>query len=384
MKLFYRVVLVLVILLIGTYAAPYWVNDPGYVQIRWMGWNLESTAVVGVFLVTLAYILFRASLYFFLLPSRATRAVIEKHQQKRLEAGMLALSEGQWEKAERALVGSAKKSDIPAVQYIAAARAAQGQEASERRDSYLSEANHLAPQAKFAVELTRAELLLDEDDTLSALQTLHVLQKERPRHPQLFRLLARAYQAAGQWNDLEILLKSPRSERFLGRDRAEKLRIGAISNQFVVIQDPQELDARLKKIKKEYRHNPEILGNYLRQAIKIGHDEQALKKLIAVINKQWSEELIELISRFSTSDPMKLLKQIEQWLLVHSDNPMLLLSAGRVALHAQLWGKAKQYFEASIAEQASRGAYEELAKLAEQENNLPVAVDYYRKLVALK
>ena len=72
--------------------------------------------------------------------------------------GLINLSQGQWKKAEKLLTRSVKNSDMPLLNYLSAAKAAQKQNSPERRDHYLALAHKSMPEADFSVKLTQAEL----------------------------------------------------------------------------------------------------------------------------------------------------------------------------------------------------------------------------------
>lgn len=57
------------------------------------------------------------------------------------------------------------------------------------------------------------------------------------------------------------------------------------------------------------------------------------------------------------------LQRAEAWLEVRPKDAQLLLALGRIALRNQLWGRARDYFERSLREQANTEVFAELARL---------------------
>ena len=53
----------------------------------------------------------------------------------------------------------------------------------------------------------------------------------------------------------------------------------------------------------------------------------------------------------------------EGWLKTHPEDPSLLLTLGRLSLQNRLWGKARDYLEASLRLQRNPEACAELARL---------------------
>jgi len=60
------------------------------------------------------------------------------------------------------------------------------------------------------------------------------------------------------------------------------------------------------------------------------------------------------------------LENIESWLNDHKNNPYLLLALGKACQNMSLWGKARNYFEASISLHALPETHLRLARLLEE------------------
>ena len=140
-------------------------QDPGYVLI---GRGFQTMEISLSLFVTLQILLF-ATLYFLIRFISQTWGMKEKIHHWRqtsrnkkardsLRRGLIELAQGHWKQAERALVRHVDDYDMPLLNYLSAARAAQKLDAPERRDHYLSEALKSMPEADMAVELTQAEL----------------------------------------------------------------------------------------------------------------------------------------------------------------------------------------------------------------------------------
>ena len=61
-----------------------------------------------------------------------------------------------------------------------------------------------------------------------------------------------------------------------------------------------------------------------------------------------------------------MLLRVESWLKQRPDDAELLLTAARLCVRNQLWGKARSYFESSIALQPSAAAWHDLGQLLVQ------------------
>ena len=83
----------------------------GYVLIRAGGWAIEMNLLVLLTLLLGTYATVRFLVWAWFLPGNAVRGFVERRAAAQLEVGMLALSEGNWKKAEMALSQAARNSD---------------------------------------------------------------------------------------------------------------------------------------------------------------------------------------------------------------------------------------------------------------------------------
>ena len=109
--------------------------------------------------------------------SRATKTA--KHAYK-LE-GLTKVIEGDWKQAEKLVIKSAKHSDAPLLNYLAAAEAAQGQGDASQRDEYLKLAAEVDGQS-LAVALTRAKLQYRQQQFEQAVATLQDIKRDHGRN----------------------------------------------------------------------------------------------------------------------------------------------------------------------------------------------------------
>src|SRR5690606_23028753 len=111
------------------------------------------------------------------LPARLRARLARRRQvraRRALTRGLIEISEGRWKEGERRLVRNARDSEVPLINYLMAARAAQLLSADERRDAHLKAAYESTPQATVAVLLTQAELQIAQDRKSTRLNSSHV------------------------------------------------------------------------------------------------------------------------------------------------------------------------------------------------------------------
>ena len=127
----------------------------------------------------------------------------------------------------------------------------------------------------------------------------------------------------------------------------------------------QQLDALRREWKRMPSHlqkDPALRAQYAGYLAQLGDGEAALSLVRKDIERHWDDRLPAILEAIHNVAPERLLAMLEQWLGQRPDNAVLLLTAGRVCLRAQLWGKARGFFSAA-GENGSAIAWAELARL---------------------
>src|SRR6056297_254009 len=344
-------VLLLIALALGALVAHWLLGDQGYVLVDIRGWTLE-TSVPGLVLALLAvYALVRLISWTLRAPRRMGRAVGEyraRRGQRHLDHAFAAIAEGQWGRGER-LLGRAAHGPASLAGYLAAARAAQEQGATERRDEWLRLAYEADPGAAPAVLLTQADLQLEQGQLEEALATLQQLEHSAPAHPRGLALRARVLERLGDWDSLERLLPQLRAAKALDKDAAQALEVRVSQARLAAAQDAAELDQTWQGLDRSLRRDPAILEAYTDAALRLGAADQAEPVLRRALKSTWSAPLVAAYGGLETSDPSSQLAAAEKWLDQRPEDADLLLACGRLSLRNQLWGKARSYLETSLA-----------------------------------
>lgn len=366
----------LVAMLVAGGIAHWALNNPGYAVLAWGHWSAEMSLVDLVVGLAICFVLIYG---FIRLLVRIWRAPVDiafrlrlrraERARRGLTRGLIELSEGRWKESERLLLRSVNNSQTPLLNFLAAARSAQMQQAYDRRDEYLRRALERNPNAQIAVELTQAELQLAHGQTEQALATLNHLREVAPEHAYVARLLGRLYLQLSDWDALAKLLPKLRRTTSIGPDRMEDLEIKVLSGMFArqtARVDLEKLSAFWEALPRKSRQRPELLCIYVDQLKKLGETHSAERIIARILNHRWSDSLAEKYGTLPLQDPSQQLKQAESWLKSHPHSAALLLSLARISRTAQLWGKARSYYESSLAENPTPEAYLELGELLVQ------------------
>jgi HemY protein len=262
--------------------------------------------------------------------------------------------------------------------YLQAARAAHLQGKDERRDEWLRMAYAETPEATNAVLLTQAEFQLDRGHYEQALATLRKIVEDSPDHSQAITLLGRIYYRLGDWDSLGQLLPKLKKHGRMLPETLEQWSIAVYREQLAAAPDGDALVQLWKDAPRNLKTNLELLDAYYMGLMRAGLHERAEKELTAALKQEWRSPLARLFGLVEGKNVSKQLKQAETWLGAHPEDPDLLLSAARLCLRNELWGKARSYLESVISLRPSPEAYQEYGKLLTRLGETDAAADAYR------
>ena len=383
MKIGFIVVLALVA---AAVVAHFLLQDPGYVVINFRQYVIEMS--VPVLLAGVLLILF--VVWFVVQVLRAPRRLGEAAGRyrsgragARLTRGVIEIAEGNFARGERLLARTASKSDAPLLNYLQAARAAHLLGRNDRRDDWLRQAYEHAPEAASAVLLTQAELQLDQAQYEQALATLRMLQEKSPNHSHALNLLGRVYYRLEDWEQLAALLPRLRKHGRLDPAVLEKWSVRVYRESLDKAGDADALTAAWKEVPKNLRQDITLLEAWYSGLIRTGQHDQAEKAIAADLKREWRTPLVRLFGILESSHPGKQLGRAEGWLRSHPDDIELLLTAARLCLRNELWGKARSYLETIISLRPTPEAYQELGRLLARLGEDEAAAEAYRAGLSL-
>ncbi|MCP4472039.1 MAG: heme biosynthesis protein HemY [Gammaproteobacteria bacterium] len=389
-KFFIRLLLLVLLLAVIVLGAVLLVrDDPGLVLLRYRGWEVETSLAVAVIALIGAVIVVHFALRFVRGLLRLPRNMKNRSQSRRyakvrrqLTQGLIDLAEGRFEQAENNLVRLVDFSESPLVHYLLAARAAQLQGKHDARDNYLKAAHDANPDAELAIGVTQAELQLAHLQTEQALATLTHLHSVAPKHDYVTMLLARAYHELRDWRALVELLPAVRRKKLLRPARLRELELSGCRGVLELAGgNQQDFESAWSKLPKDLQSDPSLLRYYFERFAQQGwSNSKAEQVLLKAIDQQWDDGLIEVYGRYQARDATTQMARVEKWLDDYGHNEQLLLTLGRISVRARLWGKAQNYFEASLGASATAAACMELASLFEQQLQQPEkAAEYYQQ-----
>lgn len=281
-----------------------------------------------------------------------------------LLAALQALFEGRYGRAEKAAGEAYQLDEAPALCALIAARAAGELREIERRDQWLARAEHHDTDTRQARLAVQASLLLDDRRYADALVVLRELSESGGKRIATQRMLMKAHQRLGHWDEVRRLAAAMGSRGVLSEVAATQLRITAqIESLRQRAQDAPGLALCWQRT--EDKLDARVARTAAELFIALGDCRCAHEIVEAALEAEWSESLILIYGECLGAAIPAQIERAEKWLKARPRDRALLLTLGRLCLARELWGKAQSYLEASLSEEPSRSAYLALAQLCD-------------------
>jgi len=375
------------VFLVGTGLATLMLYDNGQVSMVWNDWVIETSlsfllaALIALFIV--AYILIRLSLNLWNIPNfwrRSRRLRQYNKAETSMAKGMVALEYGDWHKAEKELIKSAKNSEAGLVHYLSAAKMAHNQKANKRRDLYLSQAREAYPNEYITIGLVEARLLSESQPEV-ALLILESLYEQNPKQSTILAEYAAALRQLKLWDQLANLQPELKRYHALDKQALVDLEQLILAGQLSTAVDEEQLALLWQQLTTKQQLTPSVLTEYVEQSMGRGLEEGLATLIEKAVKKQWSDRLVYQYGRLTSGDALAYLQTAEKWLKGREENPVLLLSLGRLACRSQLWGRCQSYLKSSLKIQAEIETFHALAQCYEAEGQDNQAALIYKEAI---
>ena len=377
--LFSLLVIVLALLLTLYLGFP---ADPGYLLLAFGNYTFETSLFALLVAFAVIFLLYRLLLLFWHTVNPWHWILYGKHWRDQRSAkarsktidGLLYLARGNWSAAYKLLNGGRNDADASVINYLAAAYAAHEAGDRDAWSRLLNEAESQYPSARSTTNYVRALLLFKSDQLEQCLVVLEQLKKTSVNDGQLLSLLKDVYIRLDAWNQLEELLPALEKQHLVKDDELERIRVRlfmehlyASGKSSAASADPETAVAAMSRIWKKapsgYREDEKIVKHYVDLLCGMNAGEEAAKAVEHALAKKWNDALVLLYGEKNFASGAEQLLHAERWLKSRPDSASLLLTLARLSLRNEYWGKAREYYEASIKQSPSASAYAELARL---------------------
>lgn len=381
--------LIIFSLLLAAGIGAYIEDDAGLITVVISGWTIQTSFSLFIIsmlvLFLLLHFILRLISRLWRMPRELGRWQENRHQrlsEKYLSRGLMALIEGDWNKAEVSLCKGAPHSQSSLVNYLGAARAAQQLGATERRDDYLLKAYKDDPDAEVVIGLVQAELQIKQQQTEQALATLTRLHDQKPKQDKVKKMLLHTYADLKDWNAMLKLLPKIEHAGILTREQIQAKQLeayGGLLKNISLDGDKEKLNNAWLNIPRKIRTEFHLIEVYTEEKLKLSDSSDCEPLIHKALKKQWDLALVDLYGQVEGKEKAKQLKFAESFLSSHARNSVLLLTLGRLSARNKLWGKARTYLEESIEINPLPETFRTLASVLDELGEHEAAAVYYQR-----
>jgi HemY protein len=368
---------VLALLLIACAAAWGWhalALDPGSVLVRFAGWRVETSFVVAVVLLLVAWgvigLLWRVVRW----PRAAWRRRTRRRGHERIGDGLIALYEGRHARATRELERAAHVRELHAPALLARAQAAHARGDESAVEEALSDAAGTVPGAALAL---RARMLLDDGKPGQALALLKPEAEKGGLTPDAWRSLNSAALATGDAATAVDTLAALSRDESLGGE-FDHIEARTLSAALTNSADVRRLSTLWSGLSRAQRRIDGVVAAYARRAAALGQPLAGMSEIESALRRDWSETLIEAYGDLGPAEASARIRQAEAWLSAQPNSAALLLTLGRLCNQSELWGKAGEYLGRGLAIDASAPMWEAFGDASSGQGDAQTAQRAYR------
>lgn len=324
------------------------------------------------------------------------RAFRQRRRRERahaaLAAALQAHFEGRHDRAEKEAGIAFQSGASPGLAALLAARAAHQMREFARRDEWLDRADAAGAELQTARLVTRAELALEERDYVAARDALRSLHGAGPRHVASQRMLLRAERGAGAWEEVLRLAGQLAKRDAIAPAVAEEYKVQATVELLQrTASDAAAFERRWRAVAAADQVQPRIALAGARQAQALGNAQLSREIIEKALGAEWTPQLVQAYGELPRAleaparqeEARARIECAEKWLRTRSRDADLLATLGRLCVEAELWGKARNFLDASVSFQDSRASRLELARLAERLGQPEQAQQHYRRAAEL-
>ena len=370
-------------------------SSAGYVQIVLPPYRVELSMVLVLVLLAALF----AAAY---LGARLVSAMVAMPRQVReyraarrgrkasdaLSDALHAFFSGRYARAEKAAANALELGEQPNLAATLAARAAHELRAPERRDQYLatiadSENRAQSPTNDLLKVITAADLLLKERRAPEALTVLQALPQ---KHTAALRLELKALQLTQAWEKSLAVIEQLEKRKVYDAAQSGELRRSALAQHLKrCATDMPTLDDAWRKVSEPLRRDTRVASAAADGYIALKSTERAAEIIERSLEYTWDSDLAARYADCAAGTPQ--IESAERWLVAQPHDAQLLLTLGHLCAREKLWGKARNYLDASLSVEPTYQAHLAYAQLHEQlgdsDEDRAAAQTHFRASLAL-
>ena len=382
-----RIIILVAVMVAGLIVGPQAAGHKGYVLIALGNYTIESSVTSAVILMVLfcaALLLLEWLLGRLFGLRRKTRGWYGSRRRRKANqqtvAATLAMAEGHYSQAEKLLIKGADNSEIPLLNYLTAARAAQARGDDTRRDQYLQRAQEENPKAELALTLTQTRLQIEQGQYDLARATLESLYALHPRHPMVLDQLRQVYLARQDWAALcDLIPALHKVAKLTPKQEADLLQQAWGGRLQQAASSLDTLRAVWQDLPRKLRQEPELLACYGDLLCQLGADNEAAALWQEALGKQPIPPLLVRLPRLKLDNYQPLLALLQK----QQGQPEVDTALAQLYLLAGQLDEAQTLLEQQIDKAPGAAVYYALGQVMDKRRLTNKANEYYRRALAL-
>lgn len=354
----WRWVFVLLIVAVAAALAWHWLAaNPGYVLVRLGQTTLETSVVVALALLVLAWLAVGIVWRLLRWPFRAWGRAVKRRGRERLANGLTAFAEGDYSQAERDLGKAAQHEAFRTPALLVLARAAHERGAEDRATQALGD---VGASGERAADALRARFLIENGKPREALDLLKVKGAQdalslRGRH-----LLVDTALALGEPQvALDALPPLARSQSLTSDAQAE-LETRVLAAALVAAPDANALNALWSRATRAQRRHPELVEAFARRSAAFGQTLAAMDEIESAQRREWSDALAAAYGELGDAEVAARLRNAQGWLALAPNSAPLLVTLGRLQAQQNNVAAAEESLQRALALAPTASAWEAL------------------------
>jgi len=379
-RLWFGVLLLLVLAAAAAFGWHWLAVDPGYVLVRMRGTTLETSVVFALIVLLLAWGVLSIAVRFARWPFRAWGRAYRRRGRERLASGLTALVEGRYAQAERDLAKASNHAALRGPALLALAQSAHERGAEDRAREALDDIGGDNAAAALAL---RARILLENGRAGEALALLKPKAASGGLSPRGLRLLIDAALISGDTRTALDALPVLARTQTLAPDDQIALDTRTFAAALAAAPDSARLNALWGGASRAQRRRPELIAAFAHRSAELGQVLAAMDEIESAQRREWNDALALAYADLGPAELAARTRKAESWLSLAPNSAALATALGSLCAKQSLWGKSQQYLERAVAIDESPLAWETLGDCYAGSGDETTAINAYANALRL-
>ncbi len=303
-------VILCILFCIAVIAAPYVVDNHGYVFISVGDYTIE-TSVLFALIAVLALYLVIALVISLITKLVAARSQVSSFIRSRrttvsrsnLSAGVIAMAEHRYDDAENLFRNKTHKNYRSVANYLLASYAYIKLNSEEKFLECLKKAEELEPKAGLACLLIKSDFYLKRKQYDKSVEILENARTRFGSIPLICRKLSGIYLLLGDYDHLKGILSQVKKDRAFEYDDFLKIQLNVYQNDLSSIETSEAAKSLWEEVSRSFKKEPAVKGLFASRIAVLGDVETAEKILLEGFRKCDVSKMLDEIVNCDTFLP---------------------------------------------------------------------------------